>query len=68
MQIEKPKEKNIVISQGKKRELAWKVMEMMVELQFEQEDAETFPAFLEAEIKKNNERFWKEKPFAIFKN
>lgn len=52
----------------KQRELAWEVMLRMVELGFVNEDAETFPIKLAEEIKKNNERFEKEKPFAIFRN
>lgn len=51
----------------KKNDLATEIMERMVELEFDVEDAETFPAFLEQKIKKNNERFEKEKPFAIYR-
>ena len=51
----------------KKDDFAKEIMERMEELEFDVEDAETFPAFLEQKIKKNNERFEKEKPFAIYR-
>lgn len=59
--------KSIISSEMKKNDLAIEVMQRMVELEFDVEDAETFPAFLEQKIKKNNERFEKEKPFAIYR-
>ena len=60
------KRKSVISAEMKKNNLATEVMERMVELEFDVEDAETFPAFLEQKIKKNNERFEKEKPFAIY--
>ena len=60
------KRKSVVSTEIKKNALATEIMERMVELEFDVEDAETFPAFLEQKIKKNNERFEKEKPFAIY--
>lgn len=60
------KRKSIISTEMKKNDLAIEVMQRMVELEFDVEDAETFPAFLEQKIKKNNERFEKEKPFAIY--
>lgn len=59
--------KSIISTEMKKNDLATEIMERMVELEFDVEDAETFPAFLEQKIKKNNERFEKEKPFAIYR-
>ena len=62
------KRKSIISTEMKKNDLAIEVMQRMVELEFDVEDAETFPAFLEQKIKKNNERFEKEKPFAIYRD
>ena len=62
------KRKSTISAEMKKNNLATEVMERMVELEFDVEDAETFPAFLEQKIKKNNERFEKEKPFAIYRD
>ena len=61
------KRKSIVSTEMKKNDLVTEIMERMVELEFDVEDAETFPMFLEQKIKKNNERFDKEKPFAIYR-
>lgn len=61
------KRKSIISTEMKKNDLAIEVMQRMVELEFDVEDAETFPTFLEQKIKKNNERFEKEKPFAIYR-
>lgn len=61
------KRKSIVSTEMKKNDLVTEIMERMVELEFDVEDAETFPTFLEQKIKKNNERFEKEKPFAIYR-
>lgn len=46
------KRKSIVSTEMKKNDLATEIMERMVELEFDVEDAETFPAFLEQKIKK----------------
>lgn len=62
------KRKSIISTEMKKNDLAIEVMQRMVELEFDVEDAETFPTFLEQKIKKNNERFEKEKPFAIYRD
>ena len=59
--------KSIISTEMKKDDFAKEIMERMEELEFDVEDAETFPAFLEQKIKKNNERFEKEKPFAIYR-
>ena len=59
--------KSIISTGMKKDDFAKEIMERMEELEFDVEDAETFPAFLEQKIKKNNERFEKEKPFAIYR-
>lgn len=59
--------KSIISTEMKKDAFAKEIMERMEELEFDVEDAETFPAFLEQKIKKNNERFEKEKPFAIYR-
>ena len=60
--------KSIISTGMKKDDFAKEIMERMEELEFDVEDAETFPAFLEQKIKKNNERFEKEKPFAIYRD
>lgn len=62
------KRKSIISTEMKKNDLATEIMQRMVELEFDVEDAETFPTFLEQKIKKNNERFEKEKPFAIYRD
>lgn len=59
--------KSIISTEMKKDDFAKEIMERMEQLEFDVEDAETFPAFLEQKIKKNNERFEKEKPFAIYR-
>ena len=48
------KRKSIVSTEMKKNDLATEIMERMVELEFDVEDAETFPAFLEQNLKKKN--------------
>jgi len=58
--------KSKIKSEVKKRVFAKEVMQMMQEREFDIEDAETFPSVLAEEIKKNNERFEKEKPFVIY--
>lgn len=46
------KRKSIVSTEMKKNDLVTEIMERMVELEFDVEDAETFPMFLEQKIKK----------------
>lgn len=60
--------KNAIKSREKQVALAKTVMEQMEKEGFDVEEAETFPLLLEEKIKKNNERFEKEKPFAIFRD
>lgn len=60
--------KNRIAAREKQVALVKLVMERMEKEGFDKEDAETFPEVLATKIKENNERFEKEKPFAIFRD
>ena len=50
-----------------RKKFAEEIMEEMEKRGFDQGEAEIFPNLLESTIKQNNERFIKDKPFAIYK-
>ena len=57
----------MVILKSGKRELVEETMVEMEKRKFTTEEAEEFPEQLKRAIKRNSERFEKEKPFAIYK-